>query len=178
VSGELEERPRAEAAGLAGDLRAVVGKLCRRLREQAHSGDLSSSQVSVIGRLYRDGPATVSTLARAEGMRQQSMGAIVSALEAGGLVIGEPDPTDGRQTILSLTDKARERIQASRAIREDWLLRAIHIHLSPSEQDGLAIAVSYLERIANTESNIPPVALRDVESWTVPDVPVETAARS
>jgi len=151
IVGELvDEHPNSGSPALAGELRAVIGKLGRRLREQANRGDLTSSQVSVLGRLARDGPATVSSLARAEGMRQQSMGAIVSALQEAGLVTGTPDACDGRQTLLALTDRSREWIDASRAVRDDWLFRGIQIHLSPTEQDALAAAVEYLKRLADS----------------------------
>src|ERR1700734_3380184 len=93
-----------QSAALATELRATFGKLKRRLREQAGAGDLTPSQMSVLLRLEREGPATTSNLARLEAMRPQSMGAVIAALEAAGLVIGAPDPTDGRQTILSLTE--------------------------------------------------------------------------
>jgi len=107
----------AHALTLAGDLRVVIGQLRRRLREQASFGDLTFSQASVLSRLEREGPATVTSLARAEGMRPQSMGATVSALQAAGLVSGSPDPRDGRQTILSLTDACQEWIRAGRAAK-------------------------------------------------------------
>ena len=42
-------------AGLAGELRISVGKLMRRMREQVHPNDLTSSQKSVLLRLDRDG---------------------------------------------------------------------------------------------------------------------------
>jgi len=70
----------ARASVLARDLQAVVGKLKRRLRDQAHVGDLTPSQVSVLVRLEKDGPATTSGLARAEGMRPQSMAAVIATL--------------------------------------------------------------------------------------------------
>ena len=104
----------------------------------------------MIIRLERDGPATVSALARAEGVRQQSMGTTISTLEAAGLVKGSPDPVDGRQTILSLTDACREMIQANRAAKEDWLFRAIQTKLSPAEQERLAAALELLKRIADS----------------------------
>ncbi len=104
----------------------------------------------MIIRLERDGPATVSALARAEGVRQQSMGATISTLEAAGLVKGSPDPADGRQTILSLTDACREMIQASRAAKEDWLFHAIQTKLSPAEQEQLATNLELLKRIADS----------------------------
>jgi len=135
---------------LAGELRILINQLRHRLREQSHLGDYTWSQTSVIIRLERDGPATVSALARAEGVRQQSMGATISTLEAAGLVKGSPDPADGRQTILSLTDACREMIQASRAAKEDWLFHAIQTKLSPAEQEQLATDLELLKRIADS----------------------------
>jgi DNA-binding MarR family transcriptional regulator len=135
---------------LAGELRILISQLRHRLREQTHLGDYTWSQTSVIIRLERDGPATVSALARAEGVRQQSMGATISTLEAAGLVKGSPDPADGRQTILSLTDACREMIQASRAAKEDWLFHAIQTKLSPAEQEQLATDLELLKRIADS----------------------------
>ena len=140
----------ARASVLARELRVVLGKLKRRLREQARQGDFTWSQLSVLVRLEREGPATVTTLARGEGVRPQSMGAIVSVLEAAGVVAGAPDPTDGRQTILSLTDACREMIKAGRAAREDWLLHAIQTTLAPAEQEALATGVELLKRLAES----------------------------
>jgi DNA-binding MarR family transcriptional regulator len=136
---------------LAGDLRVVIGQLRRRLREQSSFGDLTWSQTSVLSRLDREGSATVTSLARAEGMRPQSMGATVSALAAAGLVNGSPDPDDGRQTILSLSPACREWIKAGRAAKEDWLFRAIQSKLSPEEQGELAKGVELLKRLAEGE---------------------------
>jgi DNA-binding MarR family transcriptional regulator len=141
----------AQALALAVDLRVVISQLRRRLREQASFGDLTFSQMSVLSRLDREGPATVTSLARAEGMRPQSMGAIVSALQAAGLVSGSPDPKDGRQTILSLTPSCQEWIKAGRAAREDWLFRAIQSKLSPDAQEILATAVELLKHLAEGE---------------------------
>ena len=137
-------------SALAGELRVLISQLKRRLREQTHLGDYTWSQAAVLIRLERDGPATVSALARAEGVRQQSMGTTVAALEAAGLVKGSPDPTDGRQTILSLTDTCRELIKAKRAAKEDWLFRAIQTKLSPAEQEELATALELLNRLADS----------------------------
>ncbi|MEI9989973.1 MAG: MarR family transcriptional regulator [Rhizomicrobium sp.] len=144
---ELAEPEGTEAAALAAELRIVIGALRRRLREQADEADLTSAQKSVLLRLERDGPATASALARAEGMRPQSMGAIIAALETAGYVAGAPDPSDGRQTILSLTDHFREWVSAARAARQDWLLRALQARLTAREQRQLAGAVKLLKRL-------------------------------
>jgi DNA-binding MarR family transcriptional regulator len=138
----------ARASALAGELRVVLGKLKRRLRDQMHMGDLTWSQTSALRRLERDGPATITVLARDEGMRPQSMGANVAVLEAAGLVSGAPDPQDGRQVIWSLTPTCHEWMQARRAARQDWLMGAIQAHLTASEQETLAGAVELLKRLA------------------------------
>ena len=139
----------ARGMAVAGDLRVLIGKFKRRLREQTYLGDLTWSQVSVLGHLERNGPATVTELARTEGVRPQSMGATVAVLEAAGLISGTPHPNDGRQTILSLTPACREWVKTARAARDDWLFQAIQTHLSPEEQDDLARAVELLKRIAD-----------------------------
>jgi DNA-binding MarR family transcriptional regulator len=140
----------ARTLAVAGELRVLIGKLKRRLREEAHLGDFTWSQVEVLVRLEREGPATVSSLARAEGVRPQSMGETLSALKTAGLVSGAPDPNDGRQTVLSITDACRELIRAGRAAREDWLFRAIRTKLAPAEQEELARAVELLKRLVDS----------------------------
>ncbi len=137
------------ASAVAGELRVVLGRLRRRLRDEGHPGGLTWSQVSVLGHLDREGPTTVTGLARAEGVRPQSMGAVVSALEASGLVTGAADPVDGRQTILSLTAACRDMIAASRAAKEDWLFRAIRTKLDAAELEGLAAGVELLRRLVD-----------------------------
>jgi DNA-binding MarR family transcriptional regulator len=144
---EPAESESAQASALATELRIVAGAFNRRLREQADEGDLTSAQKSVLLRLERDGPTTGSALARAEAMRPQSMGAIVAALEAAGYVAGAPDPSDGRQTIVSLTDHFRDWVSTGRAARQDWLLRALQARLTAQEQRQLAGAVELLKRL-------------------------------
>jgi len=137
----------ASVMAVAGDLRALVGRLRRKLNEQASAGDFTPSQTSALARLLNDGPATLTTLAAAEGMRPQSMSAIVTVLEEAGFVAGAPDPADGRRTILSLTDSARETVYAHRAVKDDWLFGAIRSKLSAREQLELANSIQLLKRL-------------------------------
>lgn len=139
----------AQSAALAAELRISLGKLGRRLREQTHPNDFTCAQKSVLLRLDRDGPATVSALARAESVRPQSMRITVAGLEAMQAVSGQPDPSDGRQTLITLTPALRNHLTESRAAKDDWLLRALQEQLSPLEQDELAAAVKLLQRLAD-----------------------------
>ena len=136
-------------SALAGELRVAIGILVRRAREQTQAGDLTASQKSVILRLEHAGPATVAMLAKAESVRHQSMRVTVASLEAMGAVSGAPDPADGRQTLFNLTPACLKTLKTGRAVKEDWLFRALQAQLTPREQDELAAAVKLLRRLAD-----------------------------
>ena len=131
------------------ELRSILSKLKRRLREHGGRNDLTPSQSSVLLRLERDGPATVSSLARAEGMRPQSMSAIITPLQEAGLVKGAPGTNDGRKTLMSLTKKCLKWLEEGRAARQDWLTATLQEKLSAQEQETLAVAMELLARLVD-----------------------------
>ena len=143
----MSEGPSQRASDLATQLRTLVGQLKRKLREQAGAGELSSSQTSVLALLEREGAATITTLAKRESMRPQSMGALVATLEAAKHVTGAPDPNDGRQTLWSITPASRALVRDSRAARQTWLAGALHSKFSAQEQARIAEAVALLKRL-------------------------------
>ena len=132
---------------LAAELRSVFRKLKLRVREHGGGNDLTPSQSSVVLRLEKDGATTVSSLARVEGMRPQSMSAIVAPLQESGLIRGAPDPSDGRQTLMSLTPKCLKWLQQGRAARQDWIATTISQKLSLQEQVKLQEALKLLTRL-------------------------------
>ena len=134
---------------LAAEMRTVFRKLKLLVREHGGGNDLTPSQTSVLLRLEKDGAVTVSSLARAEGMRPQSMSAIVTPLQDAGLVRGAPDPIDGRQTLISLSPKCLKRIRDGRAARQDWLTTTISQKLSARQQVKLQAALELLARLAD-----------------------------
>lgn len=141
--------PQSEpASDLAAQIRTTLSRLKRRLRDQGGRGNLTPSQVSALLRLEKDGAATVSSLARAEGMRPQSMSSIVASLQNAGLVSGIPDPNDGRKTLMSLSRKCEKRLQQVRAARQDWLTATIVQKLSAQEQRQLSRTLELLSRLA------------------------------
>jgi DNA-binding MarR family transcriptional regulator len=135
------------ASALAEQIRTTLSRLKRRLREQGGRGDLTPSQISVLLRLEKDVAATVSGLARAEGMRPQSMSSIVTSLQDAGLVDSSSDPNDGRQTLMSLSSKCEKLLRESRAARQDWLTTAILQKLSVQEQQQLSTTLELLSRL-------------------------------
>jgi DNA-binding MarR family transcriptional regulator len=137
----------AKALAAASDLRAVISQLRRRMRDEGHARVFTPSQRAVVMRLEKDGAATVTALANAEGVRQQSMGATIATLEAAGYVQSQSHPDDGRQKVVSLTDNCRQIINDVRAAREDWLFRAMEAKLSVDDQQVLTEAIELLKRL-------------------------------
>jgi DNA-binding MarR family transcriptional regulator len=130
---------------LAHDLREAVGRVIRRLR--AAPGP-PLPQLTVLARLDRRGPASVSDLASAERMRPQSMAQTVRDLEQAGLVSRRPDPDDRRRALVELTEAGTQVLRASRARREGWLTQTLARDFDEHERELLREAVLLLERIA------------------------------
>jgi DNA-binding MarR family transcriptional regulator len=76
------------------------------------------------------------------------MSAVVTPLQEAGLVSGSPDPSDRRQTLLSLTPKCLKRLREGRAARQDWLTTTVSQKLSTHEQEKLREALELLRRLA------------------------------
>jgi DNA-binding MarR family transcriptional regulator len=138
---------RVDAAPLASELRVVLGQLIRRLRVE-HRFPLS--QGTVLGRLDRHGPQSVSDLAVAERVRPQSMAQTVGDLEGDGLVERNPDPGDRRRALVSLTPAGLDRLEADRRHREGWLAKAIE-ELPAEDQATVERAIVLLRRLAESE---------------------------
>ncbi|HYV14936.1 MAG TPA: MarR family transcriptional regulator [Conexibacter sp.] len=137
---------RHTTAHLAHELRETVGRVIRRLR--AEPGP-PVAQLTVLSRLDRRGPASVSDLATAERMRPQSMAQTVHDLEAAGLVSRRPDPDDRRRAFVELTPAGRELLGETRARREGWLTDTLERELDERERELLREAVVLLDRIAD-----------------------------
>ncbi len=132
---------------LVVELRSILGQFRRKLKEQGDPGDFSLAQAGALKHLIELPAMTGTELARAEGMKPQSMGAILASLEERGTITSAPDPHDGRKTLWSLTDEARRTIAESRALKEDWLARTIQSKLSGTEQRELARGIELLRSL-------------------------------
>lgn len=134
-------------AALAHELRTTSGRLTRALRDRGGRMGLTASQSEALGFVHREGPMTVTALAKRIGIRSQSAGATVAVLDELGLVTVAPHPTDGRQKVLTATTKAHELVAQSRTLREDWLAERIATALSPPDQHRLQDAVALIARL-------------------------------
>jgi DNA-binding MarR family transcriptional regulator len=154
--GTQRDAAPVDQAAVAAQLRAVTVGLIRRLRSTASPGDLTWSQESALLKLETGGPQTISQLARAEGTRSQSMGAIVASLEAQGFADRTADSKDGRQSIITVSDAGQRALDEARAVKQDWLAERLTHQLDQREQGVLAEAVALLQRIVDFTAGPPP----------------------
>jgi len=135
---------------VAGALQVSISLLRRRLRQAPVEGDLTAPETSALARLDRGGPATSAALARLEQISPQSMGATLGALEVRGLVERRPDPGDGRQAIISLTEAGLRVLRNRRSARTEQLAKALSAGFTRPELEQLMAAAPLIERLAQS----------------------------
>jgi DNA-binding MarR family transcriptional regulator len=133
---------------VADELSLAFGLVVRRLRSiSPDENELSWTQKSLIVRLDKEGAMTISDLARAEGVKSQSMGTAVSALEGMNIVERKPHPSDGRQTLVELTAHGSELRKRGKSARRTWLAEMIS-KLEKGDQEILSKALPIIKRLA------------------------------
>jgi len=131
------------------NLMLAIGLLTRRVRSAVASNDLSWTQKTVMALLAKEGPATAADLARAEGMKPQSMGTTIAELQELGLIERKPHSTDGRQMLVELTAKGLAMRKAASDEKKTWLSKAI-AQLDKEERDTLFAAGDIIMRLVET----------------------------
>ena len=129
------------------DLRLGIMRLARRLRGESTSTGITPSQLAVLGSLIRNGPATPSEIAEHERISGPAVTRIITSLTDLGYVAREPHPEDRRRAVISLTDQARQWIEADRERRNDWL-RGRLVELGDDERETLLAAGRIMDRMA------------------------------
>ena len=113
-----------DLSGLAAQLRLVITRTARRLRQEAAS-ELGPSQTAALATIERHGPLTPSELARIERIQRPTATRIVARLEEAGLVERVADPADGRSFTVSVTADARALMKRLRTRKNAYLARRL-----------------------------------------------------
>lgn len=137
--------PDAVAEVVADRLHSVAIHLLRQLRREDEASGLSAARLSALSVVVFAGPLPVGELARAEQVRSPTMSRVVADLEALGLVVRAPSPTDGRAVVVTATAKGRKVLQAGRRRRVASLTGRLE-DLSARDLAVLDRAATVLER--------------------------------
>jgi DNA-binding MarR family transcriptional regulator len=128
-------------------LRAVIGKLSRRLRPTVAGSGLTPSQISVLFTIVRLGPLRLSELAEIEGLNPTMLSRITAQLCEADLIRREPDPEDRRAALVRATAagrRIRERIHRERTQALSKHVEALEEH----QREALWSALPVLEELA------------------------------
>jgi DNA-binding MarR family transcriptional regulator len=135
---------------LASQLRLAVVRLNRRLRAQRDTEAVATlTQLSAMASLHQHGPMSPGELATRERVQPPSMTRVIAALVERGFINRSPHPTDGRQTVVALTEAGRDYVDAEVSARERWL-NARLAELSADERDVLCRAAEIIDRMASS----------------------------
>lgn len=144
----LGKTPDINQPGLASRLRLAVVRLNRRLRAQRDVEAVATlTQLSAMASLHRHGPMSPRELAERERVQPPSMTRVIAALAEGGFIERNPHPTDGRQTVVALTETGREYVDAEVSARERWLDARL-AELTADERAVLCRAAEIIDRMA------------------------------
>lgn len=129
------------------ELRLLIGQLFRRLRNDMRITGVSVPELSVLGRLDREGPVTAVELAAAEQVTPQAMALTVAALHNRGLISKTKDNRDKRRLLLEATPTGRAAMSALRADTTDRVVAALAADFTPDEVARIADALPLLARL-------------------------------
>jgi DNA-binding MarR family transcriptional regulator len=127
-------------------LRVALARIYRAMRMRATT-EITPSQVSVLFRIEQSGPIRMGVLAHLEHITPASLSKVVDSLEALALVEREPDPLDGRVTLLKVSDAGRELI-SERQAESTLALEEALTKLTPSERAVVLRSLPTLEKLA------------------------------
>ncbi len=131
----------------ASRLRAVVGKLSRRLRPTLAGGGLTPTFISVLATVCRRGPLRLSELAELEGLNPTMLSRVIAELGARGLVRRVADPDDRRAALVDATP-AGQRVREKILNERSDVLNVQLAQLSAEERRVLDEALPVLEALA------------------------------
>ncbi len=124
-----------------------VARLSRRLRQERHT-ELTPTQLSALGAVLVLGPSTPSAIAAYERVQPPSITRTLNCLVDEGLASRDPHPDDGRQVLISLSDKGEAVLAEERARRDIWLAHRL-AELTADERALLRSAAELMEGLAS-----------------------------
>lgn len=133
---------------LGDQVRAAVGRLYRRFRNERPVGDLGDAAFDVLAYLHKSGPQTLTALSERAGVTPASMSQSINRLAAADYIRRVPDAGDRRKVWIEPTEVGAELAGTTRAIRNAWLEARLE-GLAEEDRAVLARACALLLAIAD-----------------------------
>lgn len=135
----------ATPAELAQQLRFAIARLARLLRQQDRNG-LGPTLIAALASVARHGGPTHGELAALERVAPPTITAVVTKMEALGLVVRQPDTSDRRIARIRATAAGLAELDDVRSRRAEWLEMQIR-SLDNDELGRLAGAADVLTKL-------------------------------
>lgn len=123
-------------------------RLVRRMRQERPEGEVSYSQLNVLGWLEREGPMSNADLAAAERVTPQTMMRATADLVATELISRADNPADRRQVLLKITPAGATLVREDRRRRDTFLAQAMASTLTPTERELLRLAAGLMDKLS------------------------------
>src|SRR5579871_6044104 len=105
----------------AARLRAAINRISRRLRPTKAGSGFTATEISVLETVALRGPTRVSDVAATEALNLTMLSRVVQKLEGQGLLRRQPDPDDGRASLIETSGPGRRLFERIRSERTDQL---------------------------------------------------------
>jgi DNA-binding MarR family transcriptional regulator len=135
------------------ELSVALERTASWLRRALRNPEWNAVALSTLDELARGAPRRVTELAALERTSQPGMTGILARLEAAGLVRRDPDPTDGRATLITVTEAGREHLAVRHDERARFLSDRIQT-LSDDDRRALLGATRALAALADPEEEV------------------------
>lgn len=136
-------------AELHDDIRVAVMRLARRVRLERAADDITDARLSVLFVLLNEGPQTLTSLSEHERVTPPSMNRTVNSLVDDGLVTRSADPTDGRKTVIDITDVGQDVALETRRRRVAWFADRV-AELGDDDRATLEAALPILRKLTDS----------------------------
>ena len=133
---------------LAGGLRTVVNRLAYALRSPVAGEGITPTRLSALAVLAKFGPLRPGALADRLNITAASASRLIDVLIDGGWVGREPDPTDGRACLLSLSRHGAATLEKLRREGTGDLAAGIE-ELTAEQRAALSAALPVLVTLAD-----------------------------
>jgi DNA-binding MarR family transcriptional regulator len=128
-------------------LRAVIGRLARRLRPTSAGSELTPTQTSILFTIVRLGPLGLGEVAEIESVNPTMLSRITAQLCDAGLINREASPGDRRAALVKATPAGRR--MRERIHRERTAALSAHVEaLAEEQREALWAALPVLEALA------------------------------